>query len=322
MNICMVGYGAIAEHHAQALSTIEGVRLRWLVGRRTEPMQTFASKWGFAHQTLQLTDALADEAVDAVVITSPNALHASQATAALQAGKHVLLEIPIALTLEDAERVATLARDVDRRLMICHSMRFFPSLLHIRSLVEADQFHMIQFIGHIFIHRRTNITAAGNPRSWTDNILWHHGAHLIDLAMWLADCFEVERVSYHLVPDFKQQGTMDMSFSMTLANGAIATISQSYFTPSWDLRALVIGHEQTFQWKRGLLVDFADEVIVPQHSTWDLSLQDHEFVAAVRENRQPQIGPETIMPAMRAIAQAQAVADVEKPTRTPWPDDC
>ena len=318
MNICLVGYGAIAEFHARALSGIEDVRLQWLVGRRAEPMQAFAAEWGIANQTLELDEALADDAVDAVVITSPNALHAPQATATLNAGKHVLLEIPIALTLQDAERVALLARQIDRRLMVCHSMRFFPSLAHIRGLVEAGQFHMYQFQGQIFIERRTNITAAGKPRSWTDDILWHHGAHLIDMAMWLGDCCEVERVSYHVGPDYGQQGTMDMSFGMTLANGAIATITQSYFTPGLDWRAMIIGHEQTFQWKQGQLVDFEDNVVVPEHSIWDLSEQDAEFVAAVREQREPSITAEAILPAMRAIAKAQAIADAEKPVRSPF----
>ena len=320
MNICLVGYGAIAEHHARALRDIDDVRLRWLVGRRAEPTRVFADQWGFQRQTLKLDDALEDDAVDAVVITSPNALHAPQATAALEAGKHVLLEIPIALTLQDAERLAELARRADRKLMVCHSMRFFPSLQHIRQLVESGEFHMTQFIGHFFLDRRINTTAAGNPRSWTDNILWHHGAHLIDLTMWLGDCFDVRRLSCHLGPDYKEQGTMDMTFTMTMANGAIATVAQSYFTPTWKWYALIIGDEQTFRWDRGTLYDFEDHVIVPEHSTWDLMRQDREFIDAVRQNRDPAITAETIMPAMRAIAQAQATADTEKPSSAPYTD--
>ena len=318
MNICLVGYGAIAECHAKALRDIKNVHFRWLVGRRPEPTQAFATEWGFDQQTLKLDEALSDKDVDAVVITSPNALHAPQATAALQAGKHVLLEIPIAQTVDDAQQLAALAERVDRKLMVCHSMRFFPSLQHIRRLVEAEQFHMVQFIGHIFIRRRTDITAAGKPRSWTDNILWHHGAHLIDLAMWLGNCSEVQRVSYHLGPDYKQQGTMDMTFTMTLANGAVATVAQSYFTPTWKWCGLIIGHEQTFFWDRGALYDFERNPVVPEHSTLDLSLQDNEFVDAVRQNREPAVTPATIMPTMRAIGEAQAIADAKKPLAAPY----
>jgi 2-hydroxy-4-carboxymuconate semialdehyde hemiacetal dehydrogenase len=312
MNICLIGYGMIAEHHVRALRTLEDVHLRWLVGRRAEPTREFAEQWGFEHQTLELDKALADDAVDAVVITSPNNLHAPQATAALNAGKHVLLEIPMAMTLADAQRLADLARQVDRTLMICHTMRFFPAFTHIRRLVDEGRFHMVQFVGQFFLHRRTNITALGKPRSWTDNLLWHNAAHQVDLAMWLCNCTQVQRVSYHVGPDFKQQGTMDMSLTMTLANGAIATVSQSYFAPGLKMEMLVIGHEETFHWKHGTLYDFEGKILVPEHSIMDLVDQDAEFVAAIRENRAPSIAPETIMPAMRVLEEAQAIADAEK----------
>jgi 2-hydroxy-4-carboxymuconate semialdehyde hemiacetal dehydrogenase len=321
MNICLVGYGAIAESHAKAMTAIDDVNLRWLVGRRTEPTQAFAARFGFEHLTLELDEALADDCVQAVVITSPNAMHAPQATAALDAGKHVLLEIPIALTLDDAQRVAALARQVDRKLMICHSTRFYPSFAYLRELVNAGKFHMYQFIGNMFIRRRTNITAAGNPRSWTDNILWHHGAHLIDLSMWLADCFDVERVSYHVGPNYKEQATMDMSFTMTLANGAIVTISQSYFTPAFGWQVNAIGHEQTFCWKDFVLYDFEDNEIMPYADGWDLLVQDTEFVNALREDRDPSVTAESIMPTMRAIAQAQAIVDAQTPTTSPYEGD-
>jgi len=312
MNIGLVGYGMIAEHHVRAFRTLEDVRLRWLVGRRQGPTRSFAEQWGFPHHTLELEEALADDFVDAVVITSPNALHARQATTALQAGKHVLLELPIALTLNDAERLAELAQRVDRKLMICHTMRFFPAFAHIRRLVDEGRFHMVQFVGHILISRRTNITAIGQPRSWTDNILWHHGAHLVDLALWLGNCNHVQRVSYHHGPDYEQQGTMDMSLTMTLDNGSIATVSHSYFAPTLKQRNLVIGRENTFCWKDGTLYDFDDNVLMPEHSILDLTGQNTEFVASVREDRAPLITAETIMPTMRVIAEAQAIADAEK----------
>jgi len=314
MNICLVGYGMIAEHHVRALRTLEDIHFHWLVGRRPEPTRVFAKEWGFEHQTLELAEALADDAVDAVVITSPNALHASQATAALNAGKQVLLEIPIAMTLADAQGLATLAQQVNRTLMICHSMRFLHAFTYIRRLVDEGRFHMVQYVGNIFIRRRINITATGNPRSWTDNILWHHGAHLVDLAMWLGNSSPAERLSYHPGPDYRQQGTMDMSLTMTLPSGAIATVAQSYFTPGFGMQVLVIGYEETFLWKNETLYDFEGKVLVPAQSIVDLVDQNTEFIAALRENRAPMITPETIMPTMQVITQAQAIADTETPT--------
>ena len=314
MNICLVGYGMIAEHHVRALGTLEDIHFHWLVGRRPEPTLAFAKEWEFEHHTLELTEALADDSVDAVVITSPNALHAAQATAALNAGKHVLLEIPIAMTLANAQALAALAQQANRTLMICHSMRFLRAFTYIRHLVDDGRFHMVQFLGNFFIRRRTNITATGNPRSWTDNILWHHGAHLIDLAMWLGNSSSAERISYHPGPDYRQQGTMDMCLTMTLSSGAIATIAQSYFTPGFDMQVLVIGYEDTFLWKNKTLYNFEGKILVPKQSIMDLVDQNTEFIVALRENRPPTITPETIMPTMQLITQAQTIAESEPPT--------
>lgn len=312
MKICLVGYGLIAEHHARALRNLDDVHFRWLVGRRAEPTREFAEQWGFAHQTLELDEALADDSLDAVVITSPNGLHAPQATAALNAGKHVLLEIPMAMNLADAQQLADLARRVNRTLMICHTMRFFPAFTHLRRLVEEGQLQIAQFIGHIFLQRRTNVTADGKTRSWTDNILWHHAAHYVDLAMWISNCFEVQRLSYHFGPDFNEQGTMDMSLTMTLANGTIATVSHSYFAPRLQQRIRVIGHEDWFEWKDGTLCDFEGNVIIPEYSIVELADQDVEFVSSVREKRPPSITPETILPTMRVLADAQAILDDQR----------
>lgn len=309
MNVCMTGCGTIAAYHVRALRSLPDVQLRWLVGRRAKPTREFAEQWGFKHHTLELGQALADDEVDAVVIASPNELHAQQATAALNCGKHVLLEIPIAMTLAAAEELAKLAHQVDRKLMICHTMRFYPGLSYIRRLVDDGRFQMVQFVGHILIDRRTNITAFGKPRSWTDNILWHHGAHLVDLAMWLGNSFEVPQISYHPGPNYEQQGTMDMSLTMTLDNGAIATVAHSYFAPSLKLQVRVIGKEATFFWDMGTLYDYDGQIIVPESSIFDLADQEAEFVAAIRENRTPAITPEAILPAMRVLAEAQAIAD-------------
>ena len=309
MNVGMVGYGMIAEHHVRALQGVEGVQFHWLVGRRAEPTQEAAAHWKFTPHTLHLEEALADDALEAIVITSPNALHAPQATAALKAGKHVLLELPMALTLAESEQLATLAKECGRVLMICHTMRTFSSFAHIRHLVDEGQFHLRQFMGQLFLSRRTNRTVNGDPRSWTDNILWHHAAHFVDLALWLGNCDRVERVSYHNGPDYNEQGTMDMSLTMTLPSGAIANVSNSYFAPGLRQQLTIVGDETTYIWHDGTLYDFDGKEVMPNTSIVDLAVQDREFIAAIREQRVPLISAEAILPTMRVLSEAQAIAD-------------
>ena len=101
----------------------------------------------------------------------------------------------------------------------------------------------------------------------------------------------------------------------SLANGTIATVSHSYFAPRLKQHVRVIGHEDWFEWKDGTLFDFEGNVITPEYSISELAEQEAEFVSAVRENRPPSITPETILPTMRVLADAQASFDAERAVR-------
>lgn len=309
MNICLVGYGAIAEEHMKAFRRIGGIHPHVLVGRRPEPSNEFARTWGFAHHTLDLEAALSDPQVDAVVITSPNELHCSQAELALDAGKHVLLEIPMATNYDDARRLAERSRTVDRRLMVCHSMRFMPTLMEVKRRVAEGQLrihHMVSFFG---ILRRSNTSWTGQKRSWTDNILWHHGGHLVDLAMWMVGAKEAVHVNCRFGPSHPTQKIMDMAMTIELPGGVLVSIAESYNISNYRWRALFIGEEATLEFCEGTLLDGDGNEIVDRHPNVDLESQNRDFVAAVREGRDPAITGEDVLPAMRVLQQAQSTAE-------------
>ncbi|MAE63419.1 MAG: hypothetical protein CMJ18_04035 [Phycisphaeraceae bacterium] len=307
MNICMVGYGKIATQHMEAFAGIDGVRAHTLVGRRPEPTRQFAERFGFGSHGFDLEAALADDAIDAVVITSPNEMHVLQAEIALRAGKHVLLEIPIAMTYDEAVRVTELSRTVDRRLMVCHTMRSFRAMREIRRRVREGELKVHQVVGQFGILRRTNTTADGTPRSWTDNILWHHAAHLVDLSLWFLGA-EPREVFCRFGPPHPTQNFMDLSMVMTMPDGALVTITESYNISDFRWRATVIGEEATLEYREGTLYDGAGDVVVPHQSIWDLYDQNVEFVAAVREGRDPEITGESVLPTMKALADAERSA--------------
>src|SRR5258708_38045548 len=125
MKICMVGHGMMGTWHSQALAKT-GCTLHTLVGVLPEPTAAFAAKHGYAHWSTDYDAALADPDIDAVIIATPSEVHAAQAIAALERGKHVLVEIPRAMNLADAERVVATAKRHGRRLGLCHPRRFGP----------------------------------------------------------------------------------------------------------------------------------------------------------------------------------------------------
>lgn len=305
----MVGYGAIAEKHMEAFREIGGVQPHVLVGRRREATAEFAGRWGFKHHVLDLDAALADSQVDAVVVTSPHALHASQAEQALQAGKHVLLEIPMAMNFDAARQVTELSRRVDRRLMICHTMRYFPAMCEVRRRVAEGRLNLHHILAFFGIMRRANTSWTGKQRSWTDNLLWHHGGHLVDMALWISGCHETLDVSCRFGPVHPSQGIMDLNMSLLLPGGVLVSIAESYniSVPGW--RIVFIGEQETLEFVDDMLIGSDRSVIVPARSPVDLHDQNHEFVASVRGRRDPAVTGEDVLPAMRVLQEAQGFAE-------------
>ncbi|HLZ07315.1 MAG TPA: Gfo/Idh/MocA family oxidoreductase, partial [Chloroflexota bacterium] len=168
MNICLVGYGSIARSHLEALRG-EDVRLGWVVGRLPEPTEALATEFGFARHDVELDAALDDPTVEAVLITSPSDLHADQAERALRAGKHALVEIPLATNLGDADRLNALATDRNLCLMVCHTQRYYPALVEARRRIAEGELHVHHVVTRYGFLRRENVNWLGRRRSWTDN---------------------------------------------------------------------------------------------------------------------------------------------------------
>ena len=308
MRLCLVGHGAIAEKHMEALSRFADIEPYVLVGRRIDPTTCFAKKWGFSKYYLDYDQALSDNAIDIVVITSPNELHVEHTEKALVAGKHILLEIPIALNAIDAERITKMARESNSCLMIAHTMRFFPALKEVRRRIHSGELKIHQIIGFIGLLRRTNVTSAGKPRSWVDDLLWHFGAHMVDAALWVTGHTRTTNVSCHLGPQNPTQGVMDLSLGMSLPGGELVTINQSFNISKFRWTIVFIGEETTLEFNMNGLYDAKGTIIVPQQSIVDLYEQDLEFINAIREKRDPAITGEDILSSMRILHHAQSIA--------------
>ena len=193
MNICMVGYGMMGMWHSEALKQTDAV-LHTVVGRRREAAKEFAERYGYKKWTLSLDEALADPAVDIVIIGSPSEQHEAQAISCLEASKHTLIEIPVAMSLAGAERVIAAGERSGKVYGLCHPMRFRREREALRARMRAGEEKIRHIAGRFFIKRLVNIGATGYKRSWIDNILWHHFCHFVDLGMYLFDGAPIRRV--------------------------------------------------------------------------------------------------------------------------------
>jgi 2-hydroxy-4-carboxymuconate semialdehyde hemiacetal dehydrogenase len=322
VNIAILGYGSIAQAHARAVldltTTLEGRRLRLygVMGPHLEPTAAFAREFGIGVATTDLDELLTDPAVDVVVVCSPTPTHAAQTERSLRAGKHVLCEIPLALSLAETDRLIALASEADRRLMVCHTQRYAPGLIAARRLIASGELHPHAIVSRYLFDRRENVNWMGRHRSWTDNLLWHHGAHAVDAALWLLGVAEsgeeVETVAQVALPGHDLAIPMDLSFIMRTRRDQIVTVAMSYHARIAAHDYLIIGEETTVRFIDGRLED-PERVLVdpPTSVNADPAIlhQDAEFFAAVREGRDPPISARSVRPAMAALQVAQETLD-------------
>jgi 2-hydroxy-4-carboxymuconate semialdehyde hemiacetal dehydrogenase len=305
MKIVLAGAGAFGQKHLDALGQIGGIEVVSLVGRELDKTRAVARKYGVEHVTTELGEALARPGVDAAILCTPTQLHARQAIQCLQAGKHVQVEIPLADSWPDADAVARVQRQTGLVCMVGHTRRFNPSHQWLHRRIASGQLRVLQMDAQTYFFRRSNLNALGQPRSWTDHLLWHHAAHTVDLFAWQTGA---EIIVAHAIegPHHPQLGiAMDMSIQLKASSGAICTLSLS-FNNDGPLGTFFryICDQGTYIARYDELVNGKDEKIDVSQldvSINGIELQDREFVAAIRERREPNASVAQVLPCYRTL---------------------
>jgi 2-hydroxy-4-carboxymuconate semialdehyde hemiacetal dehydrogenase len=311
MRIVVAGEGAIAGKHLTALGRIDDAEVVGLVGGDPGDTEAFAAEHGIAWHSLDLDAALVRPDVDAVILTTPTPLHARQTIAALEAGKHVLVEIPMADNLADAEAVVAAQERTGLTAMVCHTRRFNPGHQWIHQRIAAGELALQHLVVETFFFRRTNTNALGKPRSWTDHLLWHHACHTVDLfqhqtgaaaaSVWAAEG-----------PVHAELGiALDMAIGLQAPSGALCTLALSFNNDGpLGTSFRYIGDTGTYVARYDDLVDGYDKavdlsgvpaVVAAGGSLDGIELQDREFLAAVAEGRSPQASVASCLPAMQTL---------------------
>lgn len=317
MKICVAGAaGAFGMKHLDALSQIEGVEVYSVVGRTEDSIAKFAKERGIAHYTTDLAEALKLPEVDAVILATPTQLHASQAIQCLKAGKHVMVEIPIADNIEDARELVRVQKETGLVAMGGHTRRFNPSHQWIHNKIKAGELKVQQMDVQTYFFRRSNKNALGKPRSWTDHLLWHHACHTVDLFQYQTGerAHKLQALEGPVHPELGI--AMDMSIGMKVPSGALCTLSLSFnnegpfgtffryicdngtYIARYD--DLVDGHENP--------IDLSDVDV----SMNGIELQDREFLSAIHEGREPNASVAQCLPAMETLNELDQILEANK----------
>ena len=291
IKVALAGAGAFGSKHLDGIKNIDGVEVISLVGRELGKTKEIAAKYGIDHVSTELADSLAIKEVDAVILCTPTQMHAAQTMACLRAGKHVQVEIPMAYKLDDAKAIVALQKSTGLVAMAGHTRRFNPSHQWVHQKIKAGEFNIQQMDVQTYFFRRTNMNALGQPRSWTDHLLWHHAAHTVDLFAYQCGS-PVVKANALQGPIHPTLGiSMDMSIQLKAANGAICTLSLSFNNDgplgTWFR---YIGDTGTYLAKYYDLYNGKEEQIDVSKVAVSLNgieLQDREFFGAIREGREP-----------------------------------
>ncbi|MEI2810218.1 MAG: Gfo/Idh/MocA family oxidoreductase [Nocardioides sp.] len=309
IRIALAGGGAFGAKHAAALKRIPGVEVTAIISADLAAAQAFAAEQGAGRPVADLAEALAAEDVDAVILATPTPIHASQTLACLRAGKHVMVEIPLADNLVDAEECLAEQQRSGLVAMVGHTRRFNPSHQWVHHKITAGDFSIQQMDVQTYFFRRKNLNALGQPRSWTDHLLWHHAAHTVDLFAYQTGS-PIVRAHALQGPMHPELGiAMDMSIQLLAENGAICTLSLSFnndgplgtfFRYIGDTGTYIARYDDLFTGK-----DEGIDVSEVDVSMDGIELQDREFVAAIREGREPNASIAQVMPCYRVLADLE-----------------
>jgi 2-hydroxy-4-carboxymuconate semialdehyde hemiacetal dehydrogenase len=304
MKIALAGAGAFGEKHLDGLRNIDGVEVVSLVGRRIEPTRAIAEKYGIGHATTDLAESLARTDVDAVILCTPTQMHAAQAIQCMAAGKHVQVEIPLADSLADAEAVLAKQQETGLTCMVGHTRRFNPSHQYLHDRIQSGDIAIQQMDVQTYFFRRSNINAKGEPRSWTDHLLWHHAAHTVDLFAYQAGpIVEAHAMQGPVHPELGI--ALDMSIQLKAESGALCTLSLSFNNDG------PLGTFFRYICDKGTWIARYDDLVTGREEPVDVSqvavsmngieLQDREFIAAIREGREPNSSVAQVLPCYRVL---------------------
>jgi len=292
MRICVAGAaGAFGTKHLDALANIDEAEVTSIMGVPDDDIAAIAESRNISHTSTDLAECLARDDVDAVILATPTQLHAVQAIQCLKAGKHVLVEIPMADSLSDAEELVRVQKETGLVAMVDHVRRFNPSHQWIHNRIRNGEINIQQLDVQTYFFRRTNMNALGKPRSWTDHLLWHHACHTVDLFIHQTGEAPVEVFGLQGPPHPDLGIAMDMTIGMKAPSGALCTLSLSFNNDG------PLGTFFRYICDNGTYVASYDDLYDGREQPIDLSgiavsnngieLADREFISAIQEGREP-----------------------------------
>lgn len=300
VNLAVVGLGAFGHKHLDALTQIPDAKIQYVAHSTMEKAKEVADKYGAEGAFASYSELLEQDDLDGVILATPTQMHHAQTLEALRAGKNVMVEIPMADSLAGVQEIVDAQKETGLIAMAGHTRRFNPSHQYVHNKITAGEFSIQQMDVQTYFFRRTNTNALGQPRSWTDHLLWHHAAHTVDLFQYQTG-EKIVKANAVQGPKHPELGiAMDMSIQLQSETGKICTLSLSFnndgpigtfFRYIGDTDTYIARYDDLVNGKE-TAVDVSNVAV----SMNGIELQDREFVAAIKEKREPNSSVAQVLP--------------------------
>jgi len=332
LNIGIIGAGSYGAQHAAAIAELPEVRLVAACRTNRAALDEFVAQFG-GRGYLDHRDLLADPDVEAVVIATPHHLHTGIAVEAARAGKHILLEKPMAPTLEECDRIIATAAESGVTLMVGHQNHFVPAYRQAKAILESGEMGEVV----LGVSTMSKYWFEPNRREWhlnraTGGGMWMTaGIHCLDRLTWLIGS-PVQQVSAQLSTRFHDQQADDAGLIfLRYADGAAGTVvSVGYATGAPK-------HLTELTCTRGMLtIDYVGGITIGRDEEWrplpgsgsttwmheGLVNEWRAFLQAVEEGSEPAVSGQYARHIMAVVFAAEESSarrcEVNVPAPAPW----
>jgi predicted dehydrogenase len=319
VQVGVVGLGYWGPNLARNFDRLPGASLRWICDESADARARWAAQFPRTRMAEDVDELLDDPGLEAVVVATHVPSHAELATRALEAGKHVFVEKPLAQSVGEAERVVAAAVGAGRTLMVGHLLEYHPGVEKLNEIADAGELGEIHYI----YSNRLNL---GKLRA-DENALWSLGAHDVSVVLRLAGDEEPEEITA-VGESYMRRGIEDVVFCyLRFPSGIAAHLHLSWLDPHKERRFTVVGSKRmaTFDdmelerkvtvYDKGFDQDFSSygEYIARSGDAWSPRISNEEplriecrhFVECVREGKPPRSGPESGLRVVRVLEALQ-----------------
>jgi predicted dehydrogenase len=307
LSVGFIGTGNIARSHMEAIKALEQIEIAAVMDVDFSRAQATSEEFG-GRACANMDDLLVDESVQAVHVCTPHYQHVDQVVAAARAGKHVLVEKPMALTVADCDRMIVASKEAGKLLMVGQALRYWPIYRQVREMVRSGK---IGAVGHQMRRRYSRFDPGEghwylDPEKGGNCVLYAFGPHEYDVLHWMIDSPVVQVYARGTESAERLAGQCDSySALMTHANGAVSVLTQtiSCHSGAWDQH--VVGSQGSmFITSQKLMLD-GEEIEVEGVAADGMCNQIAEFADCCLKGRTPDASGESVRHTMALIEAVQ-----------------